>query len=428
MKKRVLFTLLASVTAAACLACGCEVTDDSLSIIDGETTAQTASLSIFGHRADRYSLSVIENTLQSFMSKYSDLTVTYESAPATNYWQALDRRNSSGKLDDVFMIDRDRLITMTDGLLDVSDAVDKSIFSNFARSQMPSGGAIYAVPTAVTTYGLYVNYDLLEKHGKQQAPKNLSEFTAVCDYFVKNGITPIVCNNDCSLRSLILARGLYDTYCTAGTESKIAQYNKAPTTLAEPLNEGIDFVYEMIASKWIDVEDAASTSNLSGDLLKFATGEYPFMITGGWVSTTLRQILEENGKSLYYDILPYHVKNDSSSVLVAQTDFICVKKDAGAQAKELLSLLVSPAALLNLSYGQSCFSPVEGANFIKDADSAIIPSATYLNGLNVVNGSDLNLKIPLDTYLTECVKMILNGKEKDEVKTHLLSLLEGASL
>ncbi len=428
MKKKALFLLLAPFTLSACLACGCDGRNSSLSIIDGEATAQTTALSVYGTRCDRYSLNVIEDALQSFMEKHTEVTATYESAPYMNYWKALDRRTSSGNLDDLFMIDRDRLIGMTDILCDLSDAVDGKIFNDFALSQLyGENGAVYAVPTAVTTYGLYVNYDLLEKNG-QQVPKNLSEFTAVCNYFTQNGITPVICNNDSSLRSLILARGLYGTYCTADTVSEIAKFNKTPSSIAEPLNDGIDFVYEMIANEWIDCASASYTTALSGDLQLFATGAFPFMITGGWVSSTLRQIIKENGNALNYGIHPYHV-NDGASVLVAQTEFICMKKDAGNDAKELFSLLTSPSALLKLNDGQSCFLPVKGSPGISYSDSAIVPSATYFTqGRNVVNGADVNLKIPLDSYLTECGKMILDGKGKDEVKARLLSLLEGAAL
>ncbi len=425
MKKRALFSILASITLTAAFACGCETTDDSLKILDGETTANTAVLSVFGYRADRSSLNVIESTLQGFMSKYEDVTVIYESAAPVNYWDALKIRSSSGNLDDVFMINRDRLISMTDELSPITDAVDKNDFSDFARSQLYfENGELYAVPTAITTYGLYLNYDLLQKYG-ERVPQDYTEFTAVCRELKAKGITPIVCNNDSTLRSLILARGLYETYYNDDTDKKIAQFNETPAAIAEPLNDGIDFVYEMIENGLIDIEQAFATTDLSGDLRQFATGEYPFMITGGWASSTLRQILEETGNSINYDIRPYYL-NNGNSVLVAQTDFICMKKGARANTKELVSYLASPDALTRLCYGQSCFSPVKGANYIREADSAIVPSAPYLNGINIVNGSDANLKIPLDTYLTECVNMILNGEEKDGVKAHLFTLLEGA--
>ena len=425
MKKRVLFSIFASITLTACFACGCDVTEDGLSIIDGDTTSKDAVLSVFGYRTDRASLNVIENTLQGFMSEYENVNVIYESAPSISYWQALDRRSSSGNLDDVFMIDRDRLIAMADELAPITDAVNKNNFSDFAKSQLYfENGELCAVPTAITTYGLYLNYDILQKYG-ERVPQDYTEFTAVCKNFKEKGITPIICNNNSSLRSLILARGLFDTYYNDDTDIKIAQFNKTPTEIAEPLYDGIDFVYEMIKDGLIDISQASATTDLSGDLQQFATAEYPFMITGGWASTTLRQMLEENGKSLNYDIRPYYL-NNGNSVLVAQTDFICMKKGAKANSKELISFLATPEALKRLSLGQSCFSPVKGANYIREADSAIVPSTPYLNGVNVVNGSDANLKIPLDTYLAECVNMILDSEEKDAVKMHLFTLLEGA--
>ncbi|MDE7440317.1 MAG: ABC transporter substrate-binding protein [Clostridia bacterium] len=430
MKKRALSLVFASIAAFSIMASGCGGEDgSSISIIDGDNQTQTTALTVFGHKTDRYSISVFEDVLQSFMSQNSDITVSYESAPETSYWQALDRRNSSGNLDDVFMLDRDRLIGMTEKLADLSDVVNENAFSDFARSQLfGADGAVFAIPASVSTYGLYVNYDLLQKHGKE-TPKNYNEFKDVCSYFVSQKITPIVCNNYSTLPSLILARGMYETYCTKDTASELKNFNAAPATLAEPLNDGIDFVYEMIDGGWIDVKTAASTTHLSGDLRLFATGKYPFMITGGWAASSLNAMLED---SLRYGIHPFPIlERESASeegcVLVAQTDsLICVKKGENEnEAKKLAAMLSSPEALFKLSEKQSCFTPLKEQTSLGGADSAITPSAyDYFHGKYVI-ASDVNLNIPLDNYLTECGKMILSGKKADDVKGQLLSLLEG---
>lgn len=35
---------------------------------------------------------------------------------------------------------------------------------------------------------------------------------AVCQYFIEQGITPIIANNDISLKTIALAKGLYPIY------------------------------------------------------------------------------------------------------------------------------------------------------------------------------------------------------------------------
>lgn len=429
MKKRALSLIFASITAAACIVSGCGGGSGSSIIIPGGEQTQTASLTVYGHRGDRYSLSIIEDTLQSYMRENSQINVSYESAKETDYWQSLDRRWASGKLDDVFMIDRARLIEMSaeGALADLSDAVDKSIFNSFARSQI-GDGAIYAVPTCITTYGLYANFTLLQKHGINEVPSNLNQFTTVCNYFKDQGVTPIICNNYSSLRSLILARGMYGVYGTENTESQISKFNADPSALAKQLESGIDLVYEMIESGWIDIKAASSTTHLSGDLNQFADGEAPFMITGGWASTTLKEMISAKGKSFRYSIHAFPVlyspeDERPACVLVEQTDFISVKKGANeGLAKELISMLAGTEALLKLNAGQSCFSPLNmPMNEKNQPDSAIMSSAKYhLQEGKYVIGSDMNLKFDLDGILTECGVKILNGESAENVKAYLL--------
>lgn len=423
MKKRALSLLLASAAAAACFFCGCGgESNGSIIILDGEKQTQTTVLAVYGHRTDRYSLSVIEDTLQSFMTANSDINVTYESATESNYWQSLDRRYKTDNLDDVFMIDRDHLIYMTAGgeLANLKDVVDENIFDEIALSQLHCGDGIYAVPTAVSTYGLYINYGLLDRNG-QQVPRNLSEFTAVCNYFVSNGVTPIVCSNPSSVRSLILARGMYGTYCTAeDTAKEIEKFNAAPAALADSLNDGVDFIYEMISNRWI------SLSGSTDELELFAAGDRPFMITEGQASAMLKEKLSKSGKELSYGVHAYPILN-SGSVLVAQADsLISVKKGPNEiTAKKLVSLISNPKTLLNLNYGQSCFSPLKQTPF--NSDSAIIPSASYLNKGKYVLNSDVNLKVPLDSILNECSALIIGGESSADTKAHLLNLLSEVS-
>lgn len=435
MKKRSLFLIFASFAAAACIISGCGGKTGSMIILDGGNRAQTTALTVYGHRKDSYSIGVIEDTLQDFMSENSTVNVFYESAAEINYLQALDRRNASGKLDDVFMPDRDRLIKMAaDGALaDLSDAVDVSVFNEFARSQIcRQDGKIYAVPTAVTTYGLYVNFDLLQRHGINEVPANLNRFTAVCNYFTGQGITPVICNNYSSLRSLIIARGMYGTYCAKDTESEIAKFNLDPPSLAVPLNDGIDFVYEMIENGWIDIESAASATHLSGDLKQFAMGETPFMITDGRGSAALKEIMSANGKTFRYSIhafpvIPARNEESPASVLVEQTELISVKNGENAeQAKSLITRLADKQTVLKLNDGQSCFSPLNGPTQ-SYPDSALMSSAKYhMQKGKYVIGSDTRLTVPLDGYLTGCGKMIISGESAENVKAYLSALLEGA--
>ena len=423
MKKRALFSL-ASIAAAACLACGCGGGGGgSVIILDGVNRTQASTVSVFGNRSDRYSLSVVEDTLQKFMSE--NIIATYESARDVDYWQALDKRFATGNLDDIFWVERDRLLTMTrkGALADISGVVNLNIFNDFARSQLyGADGNIYAVPTAISTYGLYVNYDLLENNGfKAKVPTNFENFKAICEYF-KGDTAPIICNNYSSLSSLILATGLYDTYCNANTASELKKYNADPTLLAEPLYAGIDFVYQLIDSGWIDIEKAAQTT-YSGESELFASGDYPFMIAGGWLSDTLEEKFNFNFK---YGIYPFPVP-ERESILVAQADLLSVKKGTNEkEAKALVSLLTRSDTLLLLNNNQSRFSPLRVTN--NNASVPLTPSAYSLYTNKYVVSADVRLRIPLDGYLSQCTDLILfEHADAATVKSCLYDLLSRGS-
>ena len=43
----------------------------------------------------------------------------------------------------------------------------------------------------------------------KKIPQNLGEWEDVCDYFVKQGITPVIANNDISLKTLAIGQSFY---------------------------------------------------------------------------------------------------------------------------------------------------------------------------------------------------------------------------
>ena len=423
MKKRTL-SILAALCAAACVAGGCgSGNSGSILILDGADKTDAVRLTVYGNFGDRYSLNVIEDTLQKFMSENS-VIATYESAGENVFWQALDRRHSSGNLDDIFAIEHDRLTAMSaEGLLcDLSDIVNDKIFNDFARSQITDeNGKIYAVPTSLSTYGLYVNYDLLQKNNLS-VPSNLDEFGTICDIF-KDDVTPIICNNYSSLSSLIVAVGMYDTYCTADLSGEIEKFNLNPSLIIPQLERGINFVFDMIEKGWIDIDQAASAGISSGDAELFATGKYPFMITGGWISDTLKETLDN--KSLSYAIYPYPVL-ENSSVLVAKTDLLSVRKGENeTEAKKLLSYLTNSQSIISLNENRCRFSPLNITQI--NADATIMPSANSLftKGKYVVY-SDNRLSLPVDSILRECTDLILyEGADAATVKDYLALLING---
>ena len=102
----------------------------------------------------------------------------------TEYYEALEKRLSAGKGDDVFMVSHDTVLRLgaAGQLADLSGIASTNEYTDQMLSQMEREGKIFWVPTTVSAFGLYCNLDLLEEH-KQKIPENLSQWEEVCGYF-----------------------------------------------------------------------------------------------------------------------------------------------------------------------------------------------------------------------------------------------------
>ena len=220
------------------------------------------------------------------MEQNPDIIVTYEGVKGIDYWNALERRAQANGLDDVFMVDHDRVIKLAEQekLADLSGLPTIEKYQDKMKEQfIGEDGSVYFLPSCVSAYGLYINYDLLEEHG-QKVPENWSEFMEVCQYFADQGSAPIVANNYTSLRTLIVGKSLYSVY-QKDSAAAIEAFNRTPAELANTLRPGIELVEQMIDRKWIDCEEVSVTNPTSDDLKLFVSGDRPFMVTGCWATS-----------------------------------------------------------------------------------------------------------------------------------------------
>lgn len=377
--------------------------------IAGETEKE---ITFFGFRVEAWKLVAIENALHGFMDENPKVTATYEGLKEPDYWNILEKRSQAGVLDDVIMLDHDHVLKLAQKgqLADLSDLQAIDNLNDLVKGQLADEqGAVYFLPTCISTYGLYVNYDLLEAH-HQKVPQNLDEFTQVCNYFVGQGITPIVANNYSSLRSLIAAKGLYPVYQQENPLMEIEKFNRKEASLAECLRPGIELAQDMIAWGWVDAQEVLKTQPFSDDLDIFSKGERPFMITGSWGASKLRMINPE----LSYGVYPFPILEDGSVLVIDLNACIGVNADSEypEEAKQLVEYIMQPEVMREYCDSQSSYTPLKKNN--TPSDAALAPSLEYMsNGRNVI-GSDHNLKLLLDEALTECGTQMLKGMRADE--------------
>lgn len=402
--------------------CGQKSQDSQIFLYDSEKKQENTALTVFGFKADTLNLLSIENTLHSFMEENPGITITYEGIKGTSYWDALDRRASYGVLDDIFMVDHDTVLEYgNQGLLaDLSGIPGLGNYEELASSQfLNEDGSIWFVPTCISAYGLYINYSLLEKDG-QKIPTNWGEFASVCDFYVSKGCVPVIANNYSSLRSLIIAKGMYDVYQSEDSGELISAFNSGRMDLVSRLSPGIETVYEMIEGGWIDCDEVLETTQTAKDLELFAKGDRPFMITGGWASVRVME-LEPGFK---YGVHPFPILDDGSVLVIDAATCMAVNAKSSHldEALGFVAYLIEPDVMWDYCDSQSSYTPLKDDRI--PSDETIVPSAEHLANGSCVIGSDYRLTLPVDAAVGNCATALLEGANVQEAETVLRTSLE----
>jgi raffinose/stachyose/melibiose transport system substrate-binding protein len=427
MKRWAALGLLCIFLVTMVCGCGAESLADKNQVYIEETPQESEDteeieLTFFGFKVDAMNLTAIESALQSYMTENPTVRISYEGLKSADYWDTLDIRKENDTLDNIFMVHHDDVIELRkEGkLADLSDLSTISNFSAMAQSQfVEEDGSVYFLPTQISTFNLYINEDMLAEYDID-IPTNWSEFAAACDFFVDQGIVPIIGNNFTTWRSLIAAKSLYPVYQLDHPEELIAQFNSGEADIMEYLSQGIEMVGEMLDRGWFDREEALNTSSTSDDLDLFAQGDRPFMITGGWASQRLRA----KGAEFAYGIYPFPIL-ENGSVLVMNVD-TCISVAAHADnvevTKDFVEYFTQPDVIMEYCNTQSSYTPL--ADDRTPTDETIAPSAPYLfNGESVI-GSDYRLNLPLDNAENEIGVAMLGGMSTEEAIEKMAELIK----
>lgn len=417
MKRILGAALIAAMLLSVFAGCGKEASDDAQ--IYGEETEKSlqssddsVKVSFFGFKADAVNLTAIENAIHAFVEVNPGIEIAYEGLKGTQYGEAFEIRLENDNLDDIFMVHHDDVLRLApEGkLADLSELSTIDGFSEMAKTQFTEAdGSIYFLPTAISTYAMYVNLDLL-KENNLEVPTNWSEFSEQCDYFKSKGITPIIGNNYGSLRFLMSARSLYPVYQMDNSAEMIEAFNSGEEDIMEYLEDGVRMVGTMLEKGWFDKEEVLNTGQTSDDLALFAEGERPFMITGGWAS----QRLMDMGPKCSYAIYPYPILEDGSVLVMNVDTCISVNKESEnlEEAKLFVEYLTQPDVIYEYCDTQSCYTPLEDDR--APSDETISPMREYLFNGECIIGSDYRLKLPLDNSEDIVAEEMLKGMNTED--------------
>ena len=412
----------AGLAAAAGLLAGCSSGSRNL-VFDASSQGSgfQTELTFFGFKYEALNVLAIEDALHAYMDENPQVSISYDGIKTPAYFDVLVKRLSTGNGDDIFMVDHERALELggEGRLADLSDLSTLGNFSDLAKSQMTAAGPVQYVPTSISAFGLYCNLDLLKEYA-QKAPETLAELEAVCDFFAGQGITPIVANNDISLKTVVIAKSLLPLYQSDDAAAKIERFNSGQDDLAAALRPGFEFVEEMIRRGWIAPAQALETAKTKDDLLLFAAGKQPFMLTGAWAVPRLRELKP----GFDFDVRPYPILPDGSVLVVNVDTRISVNAESPhlQEAKAFVEYLTRSDVMWQFVNSQSSFSPLKENRLAEDA--AIQAIGPYLTNGRSVLGADDNFRFPIWEMTRQCVVGMLEGEDAGEAVAHMRALLE----
>ena len=410
--KKLLLGLLACVGVAFFVAaCGQQGVGQVQSL--GKREAPRVKLTFFGNKADESNVHVIEKIMASYMQEHPDVVVTYESIKGRKYYEVLDKRMANSSGDDIFIIDHDTMLKLK-GQGRLANLADLPTIENYresTRMQFTDSDGVYWLPTTISAFGLYCNMDLLKEHG-QSVPKNLKEFRQVCDYFVSKGITPIVANNDISLKTIMTGMSFYDTVQNGEGEKLIKSLNDGSLPLGTALEDGVKVVDTIISKKYVDREQTLKTMKTSDDLKIFAEGRHPFMLTGTWASRRLKTDFHAKFK---YELHPLPLLENDSFLVTNPDVRLCVNAQSKhiKEAKDFVAYFTRPDNIHEFCDDQSSISPTND-KFISEVKELQPIIDCYDDG-RFVRATSPKLLLPTWNMTRLAVVDLLQGKSVDYV-------------
>lgn len=381
------------------------------------------SLTFFGNKYEAENVTVIEEIISGFMQENPGVRVSYESLKGSGYYDALDKRIKAGKGDDIFMVNHDMVLELKSGnhLMDLSGLAVLPGYTERMREQMEEeDGSIFWVPTTISVFGLYCNMDLLKQHG-QAVPENLPQLKSVCSYFLEQGITPVIANNDISLKTVAIGRSFYHLY-QGGQQETFHRINRGEESLGQYLRPGFLLVRDLIDSGYVDAASALVTKKTSDDLKLFAEGKSPFMLTGAWAVAHLKGL----GPDFEFQIVPYPIMDDGAVAVINADTRLSINADSRypEEAKAFVEYFTRPVNIQKFADQQASFSPLKGG--YPSTVEEIQPLIPCYQSGRVVIGSDGELELPVWELTREVSKQLLEGKSLDEAMDWLDHQAEGA--
>ena len=408
-KNRLVLLLIVLLLFQGAISCG-----NRSQVVNYEMPKQAAhTLSFFGNKYEAVNVEVIEDIMNGYMDQNPDINVIYERIKGSAYFESLRNRQKTENLDHIFIVNHDTALEFAaDGsLADLSELAEYIPFSKSMLEQMTSSdGNIYWMPATISAFGLYCNLDLLHEHG-HTVPKTLAQWKTICESFVEKGVTPIVANNDISLKTLAEAVGFYPLYEKGIQKEVFASISSKEKKLSSYLADGFTLIREFCDKGYISPAQALKTEETSDDLELFVQGEAPFMLTGVWAAGRLKGMQPV----FSFRVVPYPVREDGSVLVIHPDVCLSIAADGENQelAKDFADYFLKTENLWRFADQQASFCPLKDG--YEPSMAEIQEIARSYRTQNAVIASDSFMQFPVWDILKETSQRLLAGQQLEEL-------------
>lgn len=352
-------SLMAAAGAVAMLgAAGCREKAARVVVTDAGTAASGVRLTFFGNKYESISSEVLNDAIVRFERLHPGVAVTYQGIKGRAYYRVLSQRVAAGREDDLFFVDHDTAgeLEARGAILDLNGVPEVAAYSPLMLEQMRGrSGVIRMLPTSIAAHGLFCNRALLEAKGFK-TPKNWPEWKAQCECFLADGVTPVVANNDSSLKALVMGVALARYTRTGDIARVLSDVNEGRRKLSDVLLPGIRRALEFVRRRWVNAAAALTTAAAGEDLKIFARGESPFLLAGAPAASLLKKIAPQ----LRFVVVP-HPSLSNGRVLVMKPDTRLAVSARCARREEAVALvrfLAQPENVERFSRDISALSPL----------------------------------------------------------------------
>lgn len=412
--KKIAITVLCMIIVLSITACA---QDRTVHNNIEKTEEASLELNFFGNKTEAVNTQAIEEIMHAYMDENPKINITYESIKGDDYFDILKKRLDSGNGDDIFIVNHDTMLDFDNKgyLADLSDLAQKIDYQEIIENQINTNdNRVLSLPSTISAFGLYCNMDLLKEYDVK-VPKNKEEFLEALKIFKKNNIVPLSVNNDISLKTVALAISMYPIYQSENSTALLTELNNDPEKMSDQMKEGYTFVKQLIEEGYIDVELAKTTSKTKDDLNQFASGSYPFMLTGVWANSRVK-LMEPDFK---YTIQPYPLLEDGSLLVVNADSRIALNANGKniEEAKKFIAFFMEQNNIQIYANSQDSLSPLKSKQHSVSNDNAHLQ--TYLDKKQVVIGSDELFQFPIWDISKDCIQMLMNGDSVDDALTYM---------